>query len=315
MFDIIRYTQERQEEWDAFVAQSKNATFLFRRAYMDYHADRFHDHSLMFFLKNRLYALLPANDDGKGTLWSHQGLTYGGLIMSEECKAEAVCELMKDLNSYLKIEGFNRVIYKSIPHIYHTQPSEEDIFAISHVCHAHLHSCDIASVVDLSNRLSFSTLRRRGIKKALKEGVTIMEGNDIEAFWLLLTEHLEKKFGARPVHTIEEITLLRGRFPDNIKLYIAEKNGHIVGGTLLYHSGKTIKTQYISANDEGLQCGAIDLLFNEILSTCPNEGIRYFDFGTSIIPAEGCLNAPLIHQKEGFGARAVCYNTYIWTIE
>ena len=47
--DIRRYTPEKADEWNRFVAQSKNGTFLFDRRYMDYHADRFQDHSLMFY--------------------------------------------------------------------------------------------------------------------------------------------------------------------------------------------------------------------------------------------------------------------------
>jgi len=49
MFDIIRYTSEKVQEWNAFVATSKNGTFLFNRGYMDYHSHRFEDCSLMFF--------------------------------------------------------------------------------------------------------------------------------------------------------------------------------------------------------------------------------------------------------------------------
>ena len=50
MFEIVRYTAEKADEWNAFVAESKNGTFLFNRGYMDYHADRFVDHSLMFYV-------------------------------------------------------------------------------------------------------------------------------------------------------------------------------------------------------------------------------------------------------------------------
>ena len=43
MFSIIRYTADKADEWNQFVAQSKNGTFLFDRRYMDYHAERFED--------------------------------------------------------------------------------------------------------------------------------------------------------------------------------------------------------------------------------------------------------------------------------
>ena len=51
MFEIIKYTPEYRQQWDAYVAKARNATFLFYRNYMDYHSDRFKDYSLLFFKK------------------------------------------------------------------------------------------------------------------------------------------------------------------------------------------------------------------------------------------------------------------------
>ena len=60
MFEIKKYSPADRTAWDQFVKTSKNGTFLFERAYMDYHSDRFTDFSLLIFRKGRLYALLPA---------------------------------------------------------------------------------------------------------------------------------------------------------------------------------------------------------------------------------------------------------------
>ena len=54
MFEIRRYTADRADEWNLFVAASKNGTFLFDRRFMDYHSDRFRDHSLMVYRDGRL---------------------------------------------------------------------------------------------------------------------------------------------------------------------------------------------------------------------------------------------------------------------
>ena len=64
MYEVRRYTTEYTDEWNQFVSASKNGTFLFDRRFMDYHADRFHDHSLLVYRDRRLYALLPANEKG-----------------------------------------------------------------------------------------------------------------------------------------------------------------------------------------------------------------------------------------------------------
>ena len=313
MFDIRRYTPALKAEWDAFVAQSKNGTFLFFRDYMDYHSDRFRDHSLMVYQGDSLYALLPANED-HSVWYSHQGLTYGGLVMSRQCKAPQVRDVFSQLNEYLRRQGFSRVVYKHIPWLYATLPSEEDLFALSNVCQASLSSRDVASVVMLDRRLPFSELRRRCVKKAEKAGVTVKEADDCGEFWSLLEENLRLKYGARPVHTLEEITLLKSRFPEHIRLFAAYRDDTILGGTLLYVNSQTVKTQYISANEEGRSVGALDLLFSRLLDRFGECGMKYFDFGTSNLVDNDNLNDSLIFQKEGFGGRAVCYDTYEWKI-
>ena len=112
MFDIRRYNPSLADAWNQFVARSKNGTFLIDRNYMDYHQDRFEDCSLVFFRKNRIYALLPANIVGN-TLYSHQGLTYGGLIMDEHCTGSMVFQLFTELNAYLVQMGIKHVVYIS----------------------------------------------------------------------------------------------------------------------------------------------------------------------------------------------------------
>lgn len=313
MFDVVRYTSEQFSEWNTFVSRSKNATFLFHRRYMDYHANQFEDYSLMVYYKSELYALLPANRVAD-TLYSHQGLTYGGLLMTSDCKTAVVRDAFVAVNDFLRQEGIRRVIYKHIPWIYTSLPSEEDMFALHIVCRAQICSRDVATVVMLTHRLPLSELRCRCLKKAKKAGVVIREVQDCSIFWPLLEDNLRTRYNARPVHSLEEIVLLKSRFPQHIRLFLACRDGRVVGGTLLYIYGRTVKTQYISANEEGRRVGALDLLFTTLLNYYSEKGMEYFDFGTS----NGCdnneLNDSLIFQKEGFGGRAVCYDTYEYSL-
>ncbi len=313
MFEIRRYTAGQADEWNAFVAASKNGTFLFDRRYMDYHSDRFEDCSLMVYYKSELYALLPANrlDD---TLYSHQGLTYGGLLLSSEGKTAVVRDAFVAVNAFLRQEGIRRVRYKHIPWIYASLPSEEDLFALHNVCQAQICSRDVSTVVMLSHRLPLSELRGRCVKKARQAGVEIREVQDCGAFWPLLEENLKARYNARPVHSLEEIVLLKSRFPQQIRLFVACREGRVIGGTLLYICARTVKTQYISANEEGRRVGALDLLFTTLMDQCTDNGMEYFDFGTSNRPDNNDLNDSLIFQKEGFGGRAVCYDTYEYSL-
>lgn len=313
MFDIRRYTADKADEWNQFVACSKNGTFLLNRGYMDYHSNRFEDYSLMVYHKDRLFALLPANRHD-GVLCSHQGLTYGGLLMDNHCTTALVRDLFGELNTFLRERHFSRVVYKPVPWIYASLPSEEDLYALCNVCHAHLASRDIASVLMLAHRLPYSTLRRRCVKKAMKAQVEVRESDDWQSYWLLLEHRLMRRHDARPVHTLSEIQLLHSRFPANIRLFAVYHEGRMVGGTVLYVTSQTVKAQYIAADDEGLAIGALDGLFDRLISQFVEGGYAFFDFGTSNMPGSDDLHDSLIFQKEGFGARAVCYDTYEWTL-
>ncbi len=313
MFEIVRYTSEKAGEWNRFVATSKNGTFLFYRDYMDYHADRFEDYSLMFYQKGKLYALLPANREDS-VLCSHRGLTYGGLIMDAQCRTAMVRDLFFDFNNYLKNQGFTHVEYKHVPWIYCNLPAEEDLFAIISCCHSSKICRDIASVVMLDKQLPFSNLRRRGVKKGIAAKLQVSEVNEFTEYWELLEENLLHSYNAKPVHSLREIELLHSRFPGNIRLFIVRSNERIVGGTVLYLDKQTVKTQYISANEEGKKIGALDYLFSLLIQKFAEKGLKYFDFGTSNQLHTNDLNESLIFQKEGFGGRGVCYDIYEWNL-
>lgn len=310
--EIRRYRREDKELWNSFVSKARNATFLFDRNYMDYHADRFDDNSFMFYYKGKLKAVLPANVAGD-TLYSHQGLTYGGLLLDKKATVEDVLECFDSLNSWLRENGISKVVYKALPWIYQQYPSEEDLYALTWKCKAQLISRNIASTIVIDNKLKFAESRKSGIRKALSLNIEVGESNDVDGFWHVLEDNLGNRYNAKPVHTASEMKLLMSRFPNNIKLYVAKMNGEIVGGTLIYVTPQVVHTQYISASVEGKKHGALDLLFDYIINKV-YANCRYFDFGKSTEQGGAYLNEPLIFQKEGFGGRGVCYDWYQWEL-
>lgn len=310
--EIRRYKREDKELWSSFVSKARNATFLFDRNYMDYHADRFDDNSFMFYHKGKLKAVLPANVAGD-TLYSHQGLTYGGLLLDKKATVEDVLECFDSLNSWLRENGISKVVYKALPWIYQQYPSEEALYALTWKCKAQLISRDISSSIVIDNKLKFAESRKSGIRKALSLNIEVGESNDVDGFWHVLEDNLGNRYNAKPVHTASEMKLLMSRFPNNIKLYVAKMNGEIVGGTLIYVTPQVVHTQYISASVEGKKHGALDLLFDYIINKV-YANCRYFDFGKSTEQGGAYLNEPLIFQKEGFGGRGVCYDWYQWEL-
>lgn len=312
MFTIKRYTAADAPLWNDFVAQSKNGTFLLNRGYMDYHSDRFTDHSLLFFRDEKLYALLPANEKDECFI-SHGGLTYGGLIMGRKTTTADTLTLFEQLNDYLRQQGFHRVIYKPTPWIYQRIPAEEDLYALFRVCQARLSARSISSSIIMRNRLKWQHGRIYQVKHAQKNGIAIQPSTDYAAFWQVLEGNLQARYGVRPVHTLSEMELLHSRFPDDIKLYTATKDGVVVGGTVLYLTPQVLHSQYISATPEGKHFGAIDALFHRILNEDYSD-YELFDFGVSTEENGRILNESLIYQKESFGARGVCYDTYEWEL-
>lgn len=303
-----------QQSWDEFVAHSRNATFLHFRAYMDYHSDRFHDHSLVFRNdKGKIVALLPANAEGE-TLYSHQGLTYGGLIIAMKTSAKEVIEAFRLLTDYAKEHGFRKIIYKPVPSHYHRYPCEEDLYALFYATHSALEARNIASVIDFRQPLTWSQNRRLGVNRAKRNGLYVKETDDFAAFWKILEDNLRERYNAAPVHSLAEITMLKDRFPDNIRLFMAYDSCHCPqAGTVIYDTNGVAHSQYISSTSEGKQLHAVDILFSEVVRHYASTH-RYFDFGTSNEQGGTYLNETLIHQKEGFGARAIIYDAWVITL-
>ena len=312
MFDIIRYTPEKASEWNTFVEHSKNGTFLFLRGYMDYHSDRFADHSLMFYLQGRLYALMPANEEGE-VFCTHRGLTYGGLVMDSKTTAAATVELFRELNDYLRTQGFRHVLYKCIPWMYHQMAAEEDLYAMVRTCNVRLQERDLGTVITQRNTIRWERVRRRALKRAVETGITVEVSNDFEGFWDVLCDNLARTYNSKPVHTLSEIELLHSRFPENIVLYVARKDGEILAGIVVYVSAQVVRAQYSSASPLGKQLGAIDIIYDRIINN-DYRHLPYFEFGTSALGNTNIINETLVLQKEGFGGRGICFDRYEWDL-
>ena len=311
MIELIKYSADCQKQWNAVVAGSRNGTFLFDRAYMDYHASTYSDHSFLVRKKNKVEAVIPGNAAGT-VFYSHQGLTYGGVISTENITVTDMLEIFGALNELLRRDGFASVVYKPVPALYHSMPAEEDLYALFRT-HARLLSRQISSVILQANKLPFSESRKSGLRKAMRSGVQIRESEDYGAFWGILNEVLASRHGARPVHTLEEIELLHQRFPRNIRLHVAVRGDAIVAGVVIYLSETVAHVQYIATTEDGKQCGALDLIFNKLINEV-YAATPAFEFGTSTRNGGLILNEPLIFQKEGFGGRGVVYDAYEYAL-
>jgi len=308
---IHKYSLEDKSRWDEFIMESRNGTFIFLRDYLEYHLDRYTDSSFLFTKNKRILAVIPGNIEDQ-SFYSHKGLTYGGFVCSNKVSVLEIIEFFQLLNSELKKENIKKVIYKPVPYIYHKYPTQEDVYLL-HKLGANKVACNISSVIPLSTRLRFTTCRKRGIKKGNKFGIEISESDRYDLFWQMLNENLNRKYSAKPIHSLEEIVLLKDRFPGNIKLYLAYSEDIAIAGVVVYISSTTVKAQYISITQEGRRKGALDFLFNELINNLYSV-IPFFDLGTSNGNNGFMLNTNLIFPKQGFGGRGVVYETYSYNL-
>lgn len=309
MINVCRFENADKTVWDEFIKNSKNGAFLFYRDYMEYHADRFAGCSLMFRDENeKLVAVFPANvkDDA---LFSHGGLTFGGVVSSNRMKTPQMLEIFEKLIEFARSENLSKIVYKAVPHIYQRQPADEDLYALFR-CGAQLVRRDVSTTILLNERLSLSKGRKWATAQSRKNGLQVRESNDYETFMRLEAELLAVKYNAVPVHTATEMNLLASRFPENIKLLGSfDAEDKMLAGVIVYASETVAHAQYIASTDAGKEHFALDGILQFLLATQFVEK-KYFDFGISTEQQGRYLNAGLIDFKESWGGRATVYDTY-----
>ncbi|MBE3117085.1 GNAT family N-acetyltransferase [Candidatus Bathyarchaeota archaeon] len=305
--DIIVYSPENKVLWDNFVSNSKNGVFLFFRNYMEYHSGRFTDYSLMFFRKGLLVGLLPANIKND-TLFSHEGLTFGGVIACHNIKTSIMLDIFEALIEHCRSQGIRKVLYKSIPYIYHSVPANEDLYALFRF-NAQLIARNASSCIYLPDQRKFAASRKDNIRKAKKNDITVQQSSDLDSFMRIVEETLSERHGVKPVHTVDEIKLLAGRFPENIRLFASYKGDVMLAGAIIYESKNVAHVQYSANSKEGWSIGAQDIIEDYLINEYYKDK-RYYDFGISTENFGQVLNLGLIERKEGFGASSVMYDLY-----
>jgi Acetyltransferase (GNAT) domain len=321
MIQVRPFAPTDRRQWTEFLDHSKTGLFIFHRDYMEYHADRFEDHSLVFVQDDEPVALLPAHL-ANGALHSHAGLTFGGFVTDYWMKAETMLEVVDALIDYCRARHISPIIYKPVPHPYHVIPA---LFQRG----AKLIRRDAAFVVDQQARGLYQDAKQqrarsanrrlrnrlRNLRKAKESGVVVEQSSNSEelrTFVSILEEVLMTGHGARPTHTYEELQLLFDRFPEQMKLYLARKGrgGDILAGAIVYESNRNVaRAQYSANSPEGRRLRALDLVFDEIISLIYSDR-RYFDFGGAVEDGGRRLNEGLAEYKESQGGRLVTYDFY-----
>ncbi|HSN49149.1 MAG TPA: hypothetical protein VLR29_10340, partial [Flavobacterium sp.] len=170
-YTVRPYKETDYDNWNAFIGHAKNATFLFHRDFMEYHSDRFKDYSLIVLNGEKWVAVLPANVVGN-VVFSHLGLTYGGLVYNEKVKLSSIIEILKSILLFLNDNHIEKLQIKLIPSIYHQKPAEELNYALF-LAKAELIRRDSLAVLDLTKSFTISKTRKECIRRGIKNNLVI----------------------------------------------------------------------------------------------------------------------------------------------
>jgi hypothetical protein len=310
---VTPYEPGAAAEWDGLAARAPMATFLHTRRFLGYHGDRFRDASLTIRDDDgRLLGLMPAAADPTDAQLAvtHPGATFGGIVHDGSLAGAAMLDALAAVGAHLRDGGFTRLRYAAVPSIYHQRPSADDLYALFRHG-AERVRCDLSCAVDLEVGPALSSRRRRGLSKARREGVEVVEGAGlVDELWPAVEANLAERHGARPVHSAAEMRMLVDLFPDEIVVVLGRLGGEAVAGVALFESPRVSHAQYIASVGPGMAAGALEAVFAHCLERASQTGKRYFDFGTSNREQGRVLNTGLYRFKSEFGASGVAYEFY-----
>lgn len=306
------YNVTDAETWDAFCENAHQATFLHSRRFLSYHGDRFQDLSLILEEEERWVGLFPAalHPADNTCVVSHPGITYGGILHQGGLRGEQMITALKLICQHYVKAGFRKLIYKAVPAIYHRVPVQDDLYALFRVG-ASRNRCDLSSAIDLQHRLPITERRRRGLKKATKAGVEIIEGSQLlPQFWNVLKEILARKHDVSPVHSLAEINLLAEQFPKNIRCVCGVLSGTVAAGVLLFITPTCVHAQYMASTEAGYAISALDAVLEYCINESHKDGKHWFDFGISNEQSGLLLNDGLYRFKSEFGGGGVVHEFF-----
>lgn len=269
---------------------------MFQRDFMEYHQDRFQDHSILGYYKDELAVIIPAHRVERKII-SHGGLSYGGIYFREDLKFLHQKEALVELENYLRSNNIETIDIKLDPY---AELSQRNNVASENWLLQNPHESSVqVNQLLIKNSLKLNERKRRNINKAQKLNVQLEKSNDYKCYWnSLLVPTLTERHAATPVHTVEEISKLADLFKSNISLWLAKStDGQIIAGAVTFNHGSVLHFQYFASSKQGRDSGALDFL---VVKICEFETSPYISLGTST--EKSAINENLFQWKTEFGS-------------
>ncbi|MCK4505070.1 MAG: GNAT family N-acetyltransferase [Candidatus Aegiribacteria sp.] len=306
-----------REKWTDFVLRSNNGTVFHLPDFLDYHPEgRFQNHHLIAESGSEIVSIIPgALSEREDGVWfrSYPGSSYGGPVTNDSLGLRKLEELIDALESYCGSHGWTGIEMTPPPIIYYRRPHNYLEFVLVKRGFKYRRR-ELTAVIDLTRlgeelNLGFRSSALRGVRKALKSGVTVEENFDFSLFYPVLESNLQQRHGVKPTHTLPELELLGSLLgSDRIKQFIALKEGKILGGMVMFHCNPRVTLAFYISHDQEYQAfRPVNLVYMDVIRWAKQRGYHYMDLGTFTLDMD--VNYGLCRFKESFSARGIFRNT------
>ena len=321
---VRRVLKDDIAAWISFNERSNNGTVFHTPAFLDYHPEgRFDNHHLVIESSSgKPMAFIPGAiaqwDDGA---WfrSYPGASYGGPVLDDSVGLDKVERLTEALIRYCRQRGFTGIEMTPPPISYYRRPHNYIDFSLIKNGFEYKKR-ELTAVIDLQRLgeeidLGFSQSARRGVRKAVKSGLRVVEDNDYSKFYPVLASNLMDRHDVDPTHSLDELNLLRDLLGQNsIRQFIAvDHTGEVYAGMIMFHCNPRVTLAfYISHNEEYQAMRPVNIVYREVINWARKMGYHYLDLGTYTLNME--VNYGLCRFKESFSARGQFRNTFMGKI-
>lgn len=319
---IEKFNSENEERWDNFIAKdSVNGTFLHSRKFLNYHEDRFVDHSLLIKKNTNIVSVIPACEiieDSKRVFYSHKGSTFGGIVINKSFNdINHINSIFSILEEYLKKQDFDKIVLKNTSEIF--CEGNTSILDYFYYKYDYKNYNELSLYIDFSRYLpiiesNFSASKRRDLKYSLKYDLqfkVLVTDEEVNCFYKLLVQSL-KKHNTKPVHSLEELLNLKNiRLNDIVKFYGIYYKDNLIAGSMVFNfNNNAFHTQYLASDASYQNYYPMNFLNYNLIKEAYINKFKFFSFGINTEDKGKVLNTSLAQFKEGFGAIGSINRTY-----
>lgn len=311
--EIIDSLQELPDLQE-FIENSANGGLFHSPKFLGYHAPekfptpKHQQHHILLKNEKEILGFMPGmriTENEQTIFKSPFGSSYGGLIHRRNLFYDDIDNLIFKIQESLN-NDFDKAIVTPPASIYCT-PSIE-IANYQHFLWLKygfvIQSADILLCADARNendiQASLHAKTRTELRQALKNNLTLDISNEITEIDYSLLQESQRRLGAQPTHTFDELNRIATLFPGRVKIFRTIADQEIIAGIITFQVTKNVlNTFYIFDNAAYRNLKPNHFNYYNVLLYAYQNNYKYIDFGPTSKGYDD--NKPLIFFKEKFG--------------